>query len=129
VGKKPPILSGDQKPVQNRMYYSGFTNTSLAVLSVCDTGMGDMKTGKGVFGLRSAFALAGAKTLAMSLWKVPDTPTQELIEDFYCRLLRGTPKADALREAQLELRKKYPHRRDGGAFICQADPGPLLAGK
>ncbi len=102
------------------------TNTSLAVLSACETGMGDIKTGEGVFGLRRAFALAGAKTLVMSLWKVPDTPTQELMVDFYKRLLNGTPKADALREAQLEIRKEYPHPADWGAFICQGDPGPLL---
>jgi CHAT domain-containing protein/tetratricopeptide (TPR) repeat protein len=101
------------------------TNTALAVLSACDTGMGDIKTGEGVFGLRRAFSLAGAKTLVMSLWKVPDTPTQELMEDFYQRLLAGAPKADALREAQFNLRKKYPHPRDWGAFICQGDPGPI----
>ena len=102
------------------------TNTSLTVLSACETGMGDIKTGEGVFGLRRAFALAGAKTLVMSLWKVPDTPTQELMVDFYKRLLNGTPKADALREAQLEIRKKYPHPADWGAFICQGDPGPIF---
>ena len=92
-------------------------NTALTVLSACDTGMGDVKTGKRVFGLRRAFALAGSKTLVMSLWKVPDIPTQELMEDLYRRLLKGTPKADALREAQLEIRKKYPHPRNRGAFI------------
>jgi len=87
--------------------------------------MGEVKTGEGVFGLRRAFVLAGAKTLVMSLWKVPDLPTQELMVDFYRRILTGTPKADALREAQMELRKKYPHPADWGAFICQGDPGVL----
>ncbi len=101
------------------------TNSSLAVLSACETGMGEVKTGEGVFGLRRAFALAGAKTLVMSLWKVPDLATQELMVDFYRRILAGTPKADAFREAQLELRKKYPDPRDWGAFICQGDPGVL----
>jgi CHAT domain-containing protein len=101
------------------------TTTDLVVLSACDTGMGEVKTGEGVFGLRRACVLAGAKTLVMSLWKVPDLPTQELMVDFYRRILKGTPKADALREAQMELRKKYPHPADWGAFICQGDPGAL----
>jgi len=101
------------------------TNTDIAILSACNTGMGDVKVGEGVFGLRRAFALAGAKTLIMSLWKVPDEATQELMVDFYKRILAGTPKADALRESQLELRKKYPDPRDWGAFICQGDPGVL----
>jgi len=101
------------------------TNTDIAVLSACNTGMGDVKVGEGVFGLRRAFALAGAKTLVMSLWKVPDKATQELMVDFYRRILAGTPKADALRESQLELRKNYPDPRDWGAFICQGDPGVL----
>ena len=102
------------------------SNTSLAVLSACDTGMGDIKTGEGVFGLRRAFALAGAKTLVMSLWSVPDLATQELMVDFYQRILAGTAKADALRESQLALRNKYPHPKDWGAFICQGDPGVLV---
>jgi len=99
------------------------SGTDLAVLSACDTGLGDVKTGEGVFGLRRAFALAGAKTLVMSLWKVPDKPTQELMSDFYRRLLMKTTKADALREAQIELRKRYPHPKAWGAFICQGDIG------
>ena len=101
------------------------TNTNLVVLSACDTGLGDVKVGEGVFGLRRAFAIAGAKTLVMSLWKVPDTCTQELMEDFYRRILSGTPKAEALREAQMKIREKYPHPRDWGGFICQGDPGPI----
>ena len=101
------------------------TNTNLVVLSACDTGLGDVKLGEGVFGLRRAFTIAGAKALVMSLWKVSDTCTQALMEDFYRRILAGTPKAEALREAQINLRGKYPHPRDWGGFICQGDPGPI----
>ena len=82
------------------------------------------RAGEDVFGLRRAFVLAGAKTLVMSLWKVPDEQTRELMEDFYCRILAGQPRAEALREAQLEMKKKYPDPLFWGAFICQGDPGP-----
>jgi CHAT domain-containing protein len=101
------------------------TGTDLAVLSACDTGVGQVKVGEGVFGLRRSFIIAGARTLVMSLWKVPDIATQELMVSFYRKVLLGMPKADALREAQLELRSKYPHPRDWGAFVCQGDPGKL----
>ncbi len=99
--------------------------TELVVLSACETGLGEVRTGEGVFGLQRAFVLAGAKTLVMSLWSVPDEPTRELMEDFYQRILRGEPRADALRAAQMKLRVKYPDPYYWGALICQGDPGPL----
>ncbi|MFL5587294.1 MAG: tetratricopeptide repeat protein [Ktedonobacteraceae bacterium] len=99
--------------------------TELVVLSACETGLGEVHIGEGVFGLRRAFMLAGAKTLVMSLWKVPDQQTQELMVDFYQRILAGQPRANALREARIALKAKYPHPYHWGAFICQGDPGPL----
>jgi CHAT domain-containing protein len=99
--------------------------TELVVLSACDTGLGQVHVGEGVFGLRRAFVLAGAKTLIMSLWKVPDYQTRELMEDFYRRLLAGEGRAEALRQAQLALKARYPHPFYWGAFICQGAPSPL----
>jgi CHAT domain-containing protein/tetratricopeptide (TPR) repeat protein len=98
--------------------------TELVVASACDTGLGDLSAGEGVFGLRRAFTHAGARTLVMSLWKVPDGATQRLMETFYTRLAEGKGCAEALRCAQLEFAAELPPS-DWGAFICHGDPGPL----
>ena len=84
-----------------------------------------MHEGEGVYGLRRASVLADAKTLVMRLCNVPDQQTQELMDDFYRRILAGQARADALREAQLAMKEKYPDPFYWGAFICQGDPGPL----
>jgi CHAT domain-containing protein len=102
------------------------SDTELVVLSACETGLGQIHTGEGVFGLRRSFVLAGARTLVMSLWKVPDEQTKELMVDFYKRLLSGKGRAEALRDAQLAMKEKYPHPYYWGAFICQGNSGPLL---
>jgi CHAT domain-containing protein/Flp pilus assembly protein TadD len=99
--------------------------TELVVLSACDTGVGQVQNGEGVFGLRRAFLLAGAKTLVMTLWRVDDKVTVELMENYYRRLLRGEGRASALHQAQLDLRQRYLDPFFWAAFICQGDPSPL----
>ncbi|MBW4629026.1 MAG: tetratricopeptide repeat protein [Brasilonema octagenarum HA4186-MV1] len=77
----------------------------LTVLSACDTARGDIKIGEGVFGLRRAFAVAGSKTLVMSLWKVPDKATALLMERFFDNLQCGMARAKGLQDAQNYIRK------------------------
>jgi CHAT domain-containing protein len=100
--------------------------TDLAVLSACETGLGTEDFCDGVMGLRRSFGLAGARTIVMSLWKIPDEQTRDLMIGFYTRLLSGKSKAEALRSTQLDLKAKKPEPYFWGAFICQGDPGPLL---
>ncbi len=93
-------------------------NTELVVLSACETGLGDIKGGEGVFGLQRAFKLAGVKTIIMSLWKVPDGSTSEMMQLFYSKWLGGMDKQEAFRETQREMRNRYPKSpKDWAGFV------------
>jgi CHAT domain-containing protein len=78
--------------------------TEWAVLSACDTGLGTTRAGEGVFGLRRAFQLAGARTVILSLWSVEDEATREWMTALYRhRLIDGRSTADSVRDASLQL--------------------------
>ncbi len=79
--------------------------TKLIVLSACDTGVGEVSTGEGVYGLRRALVLAGSESQMMSLWPVSDTGTSELMMEYYTRLKAGAGRSDALRQVQLKMLK------------------------
>jgi len=84
--------------------------TKLVALSACDTGVGEVKNGDGVHGLRRALVLAGAETQVMSLWAVSDKATRELMVAYYGRLKQGQGRGEALRRVQLEMLKNVNRR-------------------
>ena len=103
--------------------------TEMVVLSACETGLGKVMAGEGVFGLRRAFLQAGAKSLVMSMWPVPDEETKELMIDFYKKIRSGeTNRCQALRLAvlkQLErVKQRYEHKNPfyWGAFVFMGEP-------
>ena len=80
--------------------------TKLVTLSACDTGVGEVKNGEGVYGLRRAFILAGAQTVVTSLWSVSDYATRELMRDYYAGMKEGEGRGEALRRAKLAMLKR-----------------------
>ncbi len=80
--------------------------TKVVTLSACDTGIGKVKEGEGVFGLRRAFVLAGAESMVMSLWQVSDYTTREMITAYYTGLKNGRGRGEALRQAELAMLKR-----------------------
>ena len=80
--------------------------TKLVTLSACDTGIGDVKNGEGVYGLRRAFVLAGAETLVMSMWPVSDEITREIMTSYYTGLKKGLGRGEALRQTPLAMLKR-----------------------
>jgi tetratricopeptide (TPR) repeat protein len=91
--------------------------TELVVLSACETGLGDVKNGEGVYGLQRAFRVAGAKCLIISLWKVNDETTQKLMTAFYDEWLKSNNKREAFKTAQKTIRAQFPDPYYWAAFI------------
>ncbi len=118
------ILAGANKAWQNSAFITDSTedgiltsmevanvdlsNCKLAVLSACETGLGDINGSEGVFGLQRGFKLAGVKNIIMSLWRIPDAQSAELLELFYQNCFRGLTVHESLKQAQKAMSEKYP---------------------
>jgi CHAT domain-containing protein len=102
--------------------------TDLVVLSACQTGIGDIQSGEGVFGLRRAFQHAGARSIIISMFAVPDESTSELMERFYTNWLSGKSKSAALHDASLSILREHREKQGTahpifwGGFVLIGDP-------
>ena len=117
--------TGDDNGILTALEASGLNlwGTKLVTLSACDTGVGEVKNGEGVYGLRRAFLLAGAETLVMSLWPVSDYATRELMVGYYKNLEGGMGRGEALRRVQLNIQKHRGRRHPyyWASFIQSGD--------
>ena len=104
-GGKLPIEAGKGFLFAQEVAGLDLWANELTVLSACQTGMGDIQLGEGVFGLRRAFAIAGTRTLIMSLWSVPDRVTALLMERMFADLEKGKGRGEALQSAQNYIRR------------------------
>ncbi len=101
VGEEDGILTSEE------IASIDLSGTEWVVLSACETGVGDVHAGEGVFGLRRGFQIAGAGTLIMSLWSVDDESTRAWMKALYqSRLERGLDTAESVRQASLEVLKQ-----------------------
>ena len=100
------------------------SHTRIAILSACDTGVGDIEAGDGAFGLKRAFMIAGAKSVVMSLWPVASEETTQMMQLFYESMAaskNSTNRAAALRESKLQLMKTHPNPYYWGPFVLSGD--------
>lgn len=135
-------MTGEPSPEDDAMYLSGLVfsdgvltaaeaahldlgGTALVTLSACETGLGDLHNGEGIIGLRRAFVLAGARSVMMSLWKVDDDATRQLMVTFYNSVLAGGSKGEGLRNAQLHMIAQHLEPYYWAAWILSGDSGPL----
>ena len=82
--------------------------TEIVNLSACQTGVGEVRPGRGVHGLRRALVLAGARTQVMSLWPVDDQATAAFMESFYVQIAAGEPRGEAMHKVQLASLRGEP---------------------
>lgn len=112
---------GDDDGILTALEVAGLDlwGTKLVVLSACETGLGAVRNGDGVYGLKRALVLAGSESQILSLWKVDDAATRDLMVDYYTQLKAGIGRGEALRQVQLKMlaTPKYQHPYFWASFI------------
>ncbi|HEU4855177.1 MAG TPA: tetratricopeptide repeat protein [Nitrosospira sp.] len=123
------LESGTEDGVLTALEAAGLDlwGTKLVVLSACETGVGEVQNGEGVFGLRRALVIAGSESQVMSLWKVDDHATKDLMVDYYKHLISNKGRSEALRESQLAMltNQNRSHPFYWASFIPSGNWRPL----
>ncbi len=111
--------SDDESILYVEEIYSLKLNADLVTLSACETGLGKVVRGEGIIGLTRGFLYAGTKNVVVSLWKVADNSTADLIIDFHANLLKKKSKSQALQMSKLKLlkSKQYSHPYFWSSFV------------
>jgi len=126
---------GGSGVVRSAGWTCGVPSSWRVVLSACDTGLGaavkaegNELMSEGVAGLRRAFAMAGARTMVMSLWEVSGVTTEETMEAYYRKLAEGMGRGEAMQAVQLEMLRseEHAHPKDWAAFIVSGDDTPMV---
>jgi len=114
----PPILGRDDGILTAfEISNLNLTNTKLVVTSACETALGDVQGGEGVFGLQRGLKMAGVNNIIITLWEVSAEHTKEFIILFYTKLLDGQSIHDAFYETQAEMKNKYPNPYHWAAYV------------
>ncbi|MGI2905139.1 tetratricopeptide repeat protein [Tolypothrix sp. VBCCA 56010] len=125
INNRTKALSNNNDGVLTALEVAGLNlrGTQLVVLSACETGLGDVKVGDGLYGLRRALVIAGSQSQVLSLWIVDDAGTKDLMVKYYQNLKAGKGRHEALREAQMQLLKTpgYEHPYYWASFVPSGD--------
>lgn len=130
AGANTPNASEDGLLTAAEVIGMDLDGTELVTLSACESGLGDVRSGEGVYGMQRALKAAGSRSTLLSLWKVGDQPTRSFMAAFYRRLRNGEGRADALAHTQAEFRNHptnslYRHVYVWGAFQLSGDWQPI----
>ena len=127
------LIFSDGELTSSEIYLSN-TKANLAVLSACNTGFGKLEKGEGVMSMARAFHFSGVPSVIMSLWKVPDKETNQIMIAFYKHLKSGETKSEALKNAKLDFLKttsdinlKHPYYWSG--FVLNGNSNKLIPTK
>jgi CHAT domain-containing protein len=123
------LIFSDGDLTSSEIYVSE-SKANLAILSACNTGSGKLEKGEGIMSMARAFHFSGVPSVIMSLWKVPDKETKEIMIYFYKHLKKGNSKSEALKNAKLDylsstndINLKHPYYWSG--FVLNGNPDNL----